>query len=57
MTVVFLTLAVLAQGWGGYYSVVFERGMLCHVSSSASRDAFADSEVHLLEYGTLFHLL
>ena len=31
--------------------------MPCHVSSSAGRDAFADSEVHLLAYGTVFHLL
>ena len=27
--------------------------MLCHVSSSASRKALANSQVHLLEYGTV----
>ena len=31
--------------------------MPCHMSSFAGRDAFADSEVCLLEYGTVFHLL
>ena len=31
--------------------------MPCHVSSSAGRDACADSEVHVLEYGAVFHLL
>ena len=33
------------------------QGMPCHTSSSAGWEAFADSEVHLLEYGTIFHLL
>ena len=32
-------------------------GMPCHISSSAGREVFADSQVHLLEYGTVFHLL
>ena len=31
--------------------------MLCHVSSCPGREAFADSQVYLLEYGTVFHLL